>query len=364
MSSFVPIEGNAIVYCEGCFATPYGKTAHGLVRFTRRYQVVAVIDSTVSGNDAGEFLDGKSKNIPIVPDIASALETAHAAGFPATHLVLGIASDGGRLPVAARPHLIEAMQSGLNLDAGLHDFLSEDPELASVAQESGVTIRDVRRTPPRSELHSFTGKIEEVTSHVIAVLGTDSAVGKRTTAVELVRAFESAGTSAELVGTGQTSWMQGVRYQLLLDSLVSDFMAGEIEHAVWLAWHEQRPDVIVIEGQGSLMNPAYPGGNELMAAGRPHLIVLQHAPSRKEYDGFPGYPLHALPRQIAAIEMVSDRTVAAITVNHEGLKPEQVPAACAAITAETGLPAFDVLLDGADELAAALVARLNLRLHQ
>lgn len=361
MSSFVPIEGNAIVYCEGCFATPYGKTAHGLVRFTRRYQVVAVIDSTVSGNDAGEFLDGKSKNIPIVPDIASALETAHAAGFPATHLVLGIASDGGRLPVAARPHLIEAMQSGLNLDAGLHDFLSEDPELASVAQESGVTIRDVRRTPPRSELHSFTGKIEEVTSHVIAVLGTDSAVGKRTTAVELVRAFESAGTSAELVGTGQTSWMQGVRYQLLLDSLVSDFMAGEIEHAVWLAWHEQRPDVIVIEGQGSLMNPAYPGGYEILAAARPHAVVLQHAPARLEYDGFPGYPLDPLEKQIQAIELVSGRPVIAVTINHENLDAAGVARAAADIEKRTGLPAMDVLLEGGAGLAAIVAEHMRTR---
>lgn len=364
MSSFVPIEGNAIVYCEGCFSTPNGKTAHGLVRFTRRYKLVAVIDSTVSGHDAGEFLDRKNKNIPIVPDIASALQTAREAGAPATHIILGLAPDGGRLPDSARPDLIEALRSGLNLDAGLHDFLSEDPELASVARESGVVIRDVRRTPPRSELHSFTGKIEEVTSNVIAVLGTDSAVGKRTTAIEIVRAFEAAGATAELIGTGQTSWMQGVRYHLLLDSLVSDFMAGEIEHAVWLAWHEQRPDVIVIEGQGSLMNPAYPGGTELLAAGRPQLIVVQHAPTRHEYDGFPGYPLHPLSRQIAAIEMVSDRPVAAITVNHEGLEPEQVPAACAAITAETGLRAFDVLLDGADELVALLAARMNLRLQQ
>ena len=81
----------------------------------------------------------------------------------------------------------------------------------------------------------------------------------------LVDALNARGDSAELVGTGQTSWMQGVRYGIVLDSLINDFVAGEIEHAVWSAWTEQAPDVIVIEGQGSLMNPAYPGGFELLA---------------------------------------------------------------------------------------------------
>ena len=30
----------------------------------------------------------------------------------------------------------------------------------------------------------------------------------------------------------------------------------------------EKPDIIVIEGQGSLLNPAYPGGFEILAAGR------------------------------------------------------------------------------------------------
>jgi uncharacterized NAD-dependent epimerase/dehydratase family protein len=118
-----------------------------------------------------------------------------------------------------------------------------------------------------------------------------------------------------------------------------------------------RPDVLVLEGQGSLMNPAYPGGHELLAAGRPHVVVLQHAPARREYDGFPGYPLHPLARQIEAIELLSDKPVIAITVNHEGLTAAQALEACARIGAETGRPAVDVLLSGADELASLIRAR-------
>ena len=100
----------------------------------------------------------------------------------------------------------------------------------------------------------------------MAVLGTDSAVGKRTTAWLLVDAWRAAGLKTELVGTGQTAWLQGARQSLILDSLINDFVAGEIEHAVWSCWHDNGAEVIVLEGQGSLMNPAYPGG--LRTAGR------------------------------------------------------------------------------------------------
>lgn len=353
-----PADGTAVVYCEGAFGTPNGKTAHGLVRRTARYRVAAVIDSRHAGADAGEVLDGRPAAIPVVADLAGALAAARAVGPAATHFVVGLAPDGGRLPPAGREAVLHALEAGLHVDSGLHDFLSEDAELAATAARRGLRIRDVRKPPPRSALHFFSGKIEQVAATRIALLGTDSAVGKRTTAWLLVDALRATGLRAELVGTGQTAWMQGARFCLVLDSLVNDFVSGEIEHAVWSAWHEGGAEAIVIEGQGSLMNPAYPGGYEILAAGRPDFVVLQHAPTRREYDGFPGYPLHPLARQIEAIELVSERPVAAVTVNHEGLAPEQVPAACAAITAETGLPAFDVLLGGAGDLVAALADRL------
>jgi uncharacterized NAD-dependent epimerase/dehydratase family protein len=186
-----------------------------------------------------------------------------------------------------------------------------------------------------------------VGSFKVACLGTDSAVGKRTTAWVLIDALGAAGLTAELVGTGQTAWLQGARYGIILDSLVNDFVAGEIEHAVWQAWSEAAPDVIVLEGQGSLMNPAYPGGYELLAAGRPDVVVLQHAPARTDYDGFPGHRLHPLATQIEAIELVSGRPVVAITINHEELSPDAIDSVCDEIGRDTGLPVFDVLRDGA-----------------
>ncbi len=354
-------EGDAIVYCQGAFATTNGKTAHGLVRRTRRYRVLSVVDARYAGKDAGAVLDGRDKGIPIHASVEAALAAAHAAGRPATHLVVGLAPDGGRLPVSARAEILRAIAAGLHVDSGLHDFLGDDPEMRTLAARSGSRLRDVRRPVDRSELHFFSGKIETVPSFKLAVLGTDSAIGKRTTAWVLVDALQAAGFRTELVGTGQTAWMQGAKHCLILDSLVNDFVAGEIEHAVWSAWKESAAQVIVIEGQGSLMNPAYPGGFEILAAGRPDVMILQHAPARKEYDGFPGYPLHPLPRQIQALELISDKPVVAVTVNHENLTPEAVPAACAAISRETGLPACDPLLDGVGPVVEVLRPRLEER---
>jgi uncharacterized NAD-dependent epimerase/dehydratase family protein len=142
----------------------------------------------------------------------------------------------------------------------------------------------------------------------------------------------------------------------VLDSLINDFVAGEIEHAVWSAWSEERPDVIIVEGQGSLLNPAYPGGFEILAAARPDLIVLQHAPARSEYDGFPSHAMHPLDQQIAALEMISERKVVALTLNHENLEPDEIPKVCADIGTETGLPVFDVLRDGSAGLASVVAA--------
>lgn len=354
-------DGVAIVYCEGAFNTPNGKTAHGLVRFTHRYQVVTVIDSRYQGQDAGEVLDGKPNGILIAENFENALAHVIASGLAPTHLVIGLAPDGGRIGPEGKTVILKAIQAGLNIVSGLHDFLSEDEKLAKAAATAKVTIKDVRKPPHRDQLHFFSGKIEEVSALKIAVLGTDSAVGKRTTAWLVVHALEKAGIPTEMVGTGQTGWMQGARYSLILDSLVNDFVSGEIEHAVWSAWKKGGAEVVVIEGQGSLMNPAYPGGFEILAAGRPDFVILQHAPARKDYDGFPGYPMHSLKRQIEAIQMLSDRPVKAITLNHEDIAPEDIDRVCQQLSEETGLPVFDVLKNGAEDLAELVKAEMKVK---
>ncbi len=349
-----PLDGTAIVWCDGAFNTPEGKTAHGLVRFTRRYRVASVLDRRYAGQDAGMVLDGAPVGVPVFAHLEDALTDAEDRGVFPSHLVIGMAPDGGRLPDAGRAVVAEDLKRGMHVVCGLHDFLSEDPALVELARQHGATLHDVRKPPHRKDLHHFSSRIDEVGSTRIAVLGTDSAVGKRTTAWLLVFGLERQGKTAEMVGTGQTGWLQGARYSMVLDSLVNDFVAGELEHAVVAAWDDRKPDAIVVEGQGSLLNPAYPGGLEILAATRPDVIVLQHAPTRVEYDGFPGFPIQPLAFQIEMLEKLSGKPVVAITLNHEGLTGEQIPAACAALEAETGLPTVDPLIDGVDRVLEAI----------
>ena len=353
------IDGNALVYCDGAFNTPNGKTAHGLVRFTERYNVVGVIDANYAGRDAGEVLDGKPSGIPVFATIDQAVETLKASGNIPESLVIGLAPDGGRLPHEAKTTISKALEMGWNVDSGLHDFLTNDAALMAIATKNNCRIRDVRKTPDRDKLHFFTGDIEKVDCLKLAVLGTDSALGKRTTAWLLVHGLRDAGQKAEMIGTGQTAWMQGAKYSMVMDSCINDFVSGEIEHAVVSAYKNENPDVIVIEGQGSLMNPAYPGGFEILAAGRPDYVILQHAPKRLEYDGFPGYKMHSLAEQINAIEVISGKKVIAITVNHEEMEEDEILEACKQITLETKLPAFDVLKYGAKELVALLKEKIQ-----
>ena len=192
------LDGNAIVYCEGMFNTLNGKTAHGLVRFTNRYRVLSVIDSRHAGRDAGEVLDGKIKDIPVFGSLDQAVRIADRSNRPASYFVVGLAPDGGRLPPKARQDIKDAMAFGLNVDCGLHDYLSEDSELVNLARRYGVNIRDIRRPPPVESLHFFDGKIEAVNALKLAVLGTDSAVGKRTTAWLIVNGLRDSGVRAEM----------------------------------------------------------------------------------------------------------------------------------------------------------------------
>ena len=359
MPTYVNCEGNAIVYCQGAFNTTNGKTAHGLVRKTRRYNVVAVVDEKYEGRDSGIVLDGQENGVPLVASIERAIELAQKRSKQATHLVIGLAPDGGRLPERARKDIVTAIERGLNVDCGLHDFLNDDFEFTQAAKKMNVVLRDIRRTPKRSELHFYSGEIEEVACLKIAVLGTDSAVGKRTAALLLADVLASENVQTELIGTGQTAWLQGLRYCLILDSLINDFVAGEIEHTVVKSWREQGPDVILLEGQGSLLNPAYPGGFELLAAARPDIVILQHAPARKEYDGFPGRRLHNLSRQIRAIETVSDVPVVAVTINDEKIDAEDLSSVIAKISEDTGLPVCAPLRQGVEPILDVLLSHLS-----
>lgn len=346
------MDGNALVLCEGAFETLNGKTAHGLVRFTKRYNILGVIDSTCAGRDAGAVLDGQPRGIPIYSNLAAALQVNSGQ---AKYFVIGLAPEGGKLSPSYRAIVAAAICAGLNIDSGLHEFLSDDAEFSALAQEHGIQIRDVRKPPAKNALHFFSGKIKEVEAVRLAVLGTDSAIGKRTTAWKITHALNAIGIKAEMIGTGQTAWLQGAQYGIRLDAIINDYVSGEIEHAIWQCWQEQKPQVMLLEGQGSLMHPAYPGGFELIAAGRPQAIILQTAPKRTTYDGFPDFPMAPLEKELKAIELLANRPVLALTLNHENMTDDEITTAVRQYETRFGIPCCDILKHGAQKIIDTII---------
>ena len=150
-----------------------------------------------------------------------------------------------------------------------------------------MTITDVRRPKDKKDLQLFSGRIFDVTCPRIAVLGTDGAVGKRTTATLLVQALNARGIKAVMVGTGQTTLIQGGKYGVALDALVPQFCSGEVEDQVVAAFEGEDPDVIVVEGQGALSHPAYLTSAHILRGSRPAGVIVQHAPERRVLGDFP-----------------------------------------------------------------------------
>jgi uncharacterized NAD-dependent epimerase/dehydratase family protein len=330
----------AIVYCEGNFGAIDGKTANGLVRHSERYEILSVIDSEKAGLDSGVVLDGEPNAIPICRDMNDSL--AHAGGVPDT-FIFGIAPASGMLSTRERGLILEAIGLGMNIVNGLHEFLNDDPEFVAASAANHVQILDVRKPRPKNDLRVFSGRIANVACPRIAVLGTDSAIGKRTTATILTRALNDRGIKAVMVGTGQTGLIQGARYGVALDAVPSQFCAGELEATILEAYEGEDPDVIIIEGQGALSHPAYSTSAFVLRGSCPQGVVLQHAPARKFRCDFEQMPMPEPGTEINLIQTFADTKVIGLTINHENMDDEQVGAAIRRYEHELGLPVTDAL---------------------
>jgi uncharacterized NAD-dependent epimerase/dehydratase family protein len=340
-------KSNAIVLTGGYLNTNSAKTAHGLIRGTDRFTIVGVIDEKLSGRDAGEVLDGKHRGIPVHPSIQDFL----GAGHQAQYCIIGVATKGGVIPPSLRVLLKQALEHGLGLVNGLHEYIAEIPELAELAEQKGLEIIDVRRPKKVKDLHFWSGDILEVRCPKVAVLGTDCALGKRTTTRFLVEAMRAAGYKAEMIYTGQTGWMQGAKYGFIFDSTLNDFISGEMEHAVVTCYQEEKPDIIFIEGQSSLRNPSGPAGAEWIVSARADAVVLQHDPVRKQYKDMEYYPAYiATPREeIDLIKMYGAPTVA-LTLNTHKMKSEEARETANRFEAQLSIPVVLPLEDGMTRL--------------
>lgn len=312
----------AIVLTHGLLDGPLAKTAHGLLRGTARFEVLALIDYKCAGRDAGEVLDGKHRNVPVYASVEAYFA---AGGEQPVWCVIGVALPGGKLPDDFRGELKQAAMRKCSIVCGLHTFLSEDPEFTTLAAEHGVQLVDVRKPKPRNELHFWSGDIYTVKKPIIAVLGTDCAIGKRTTCRFIMEMCQLNNIHAEMIYTGQTGWMQGYKHGFIFDSTVNDFISGELERAVVECAQQSNPDIILLEGQSALRNPSGPAGAEYLLSANAKGVILHHAPGRTCYEGLEeiGFKIFSIESEIELIKMY-DSEVIAVTLNGEHLTLEEL----------------------------------------
>ena len=331
---------SALIYCEDHFAAIDGKTANGLVRHSETYEILGVIDSKQSGKDAGFVLDGEENGIRIFKSLDDACSQIEKN---VSHLIFGMAPATGLLSPAERFVILAAIKRGMNVVNGLHEFLNDDAEFLAASIEHKVQLIDIRRPRPKTYLRPFSGEVRNLECIRIAVLGTDCAIGKRTTATILVRELKARGFNTVLISTGQTGLIQGARYGVALDAVPSQFCAGELEATIIEASKNENPDVIVIEGQGALSHPAYSTSSFILRGSCPQGIILQHAPGRRYRCDFEGMEMPSPASEINLIETFSETKVIGLTLNHENMTNLEIEAAVSKFESELKLPVADPL---------------------
>jgi uncharacterized NAD-dependent epimerase/dehydratase family protein len=328
-----------VILTEGRFDVFNAKTAVGVIRY-RGEEVVAIIDRFNAGKNSHSVV-GIGKDIPIVSNITETLS------LKPTDLFIGIAPAGGVLPDEWRNHIIDAIRNKLNIMSGLHYYLSEDLEFSQLAHDSQVKILDIRKSP--EDIGIGTGKAKETHTLRILTVGSDCNVGKMLTSLEIAFAAKRQGINACFVATGQTGIMiEGSG--IAVDHVLSDFISGAAEKLVLDRAHYR---FLSIEGQGSIIHPAYSGVTlGLLHGTAPQGLILCHQPARKtlRHTSFPMLPL---PRLIELYERLAQPLhpckVLGISLNCFGMSDHDTMQEIQNIEKDTKLPATDPVKFGVNK---------------
>lgn len=320
------------------------KTAVGILRYAD-HEVVAVLDRQHAGSRVHEHVTN-AQDAPVVASMAEA-PTCDT-------LMIGIAPIGGGLAPDWRPDIRAAIKRGCDVVAGLHTLLSEDEEFATLATEHGVALQDVRQPP--EELAVAAGTADEVDAEVVLTVGTDCSVGKMTTSFELRDAARDRGIDAAVVPTGQTGIMIADR-GIAVDRVIGDFAAGAVEQLVETAADR---DLLLVEGQGALVHPAYSGVTTAILHGaQPDALVLCHIPDHehvRRYESFaiPDPANYAQLYECLATP-VSEAAVVAGALNTQALTPTAAKTAIEEYATELGVPATDPVRFSADDILDVVI---------
>ena len=349
-------QNNAIVLTDGLLMTSDAKTAHGLIRGSERFNIIGLVDGEANaGKDAGVLLDGKHRGIPVFGTTEAAIKALEKVDY----LIIGVATVGGILPKNMLSLIYDAVKKGISVVNGLHEYLNDKADLVAIAASTGAQLIDVRKPKSRADLHFWDGAIFNVTAPIVAVIGMDCAMGKRTTARMLKQACISEGMKAEMIYTGQTGWLQGGQYGFIFDSTLNDFVSGELEHAIVSCWKETQPDILFLEGQSALRNPSGPCGVELLISGNAKHVVLIFAPKRKYFDNEAHWgEIPSVASEIELIQKLGSKVIA-VAVNTEHCTDEEAYAYQKEYTASLGLPVLLPIQEGVAPVIPILKALMQ-----
>ncbi|MGI9077849.1 MAG: DUF1611 domain-containing protein [Gemmatimonadaceae bacterium] len=324
-----------VALAEGLFGPLTSKTAASCIRYTPE-RVVAVVDSAHAGRPVQDVL-GFGGAIPIVASLEESFR------FRPNAVLIGIAPQGGKLPEAWRDIIRRAIEERLDIWSGLHTFISDDKELAQLAAARGVEIHDLRKPP--AHLPVSQGRTRDTAATIFLTVGTDCNIGKMTSALQLRDGLRRIGRRVAFAGTGQTGILiEG--WGISVDAVVADFIGGAAEQLTLDAAKEA--DIVLVEGQGSLIHPSYSGVTlGLMPGCLPHAMIMCAQPSRtrvRNHEWVLIPPLSDLIRlHETSTAPLRPAPVIAVALNTYDLTDSEAKKAIARASAETGLPATDAV---------------------
>lgn len=332
-----------IILTEG-YSNPHSaKTACSILRY-RPQEVVAVLDSTQAGKSPDEVL-GTGQGIPFV----SSLEEAPDANT----LLIGIAPPGGQIPAAWREVILSAIERGMDVISGLHDFITDDEQFSSAARDHQVQLVDVRKIDFQKIARRPGFREDCLRIHTV---GHDCSVGKMVTAIEITNALKTAGHDAKFLATGQTGIMvEGDGYPV--DRIIADFVSGAAED---LVLQNQHHEILVLEGQGSLVHPSYSGVTlGLLHGCQPHALILCYEVGRETITGVEHLSIPPLSKIRELNETMAGLhepcPVIGISMNSRLLSDSAAAEERQRVEQEMGLPVCDVFRDGPDRLKDAVL---------
>ena len=342
-----------LIIADGEFGPLSSKTANSCIRYFPE-RIVAVLDRKQAGKTVQDVL-GFGGNIPVVGDF----ERGIAQGKGATAVLIGIAPAGGRLPDEWKGWLRSAIEQKLEIWSGLHTFIGDDPDLGPLAKARGVRILDARRPPPN--LPIADGRAAEVDALVVLAVGSDCNVGKMTAQLQLRDELVKRGHRTSFVATGQTGiFIEG--WGIAVDAVVADFIAGAAEQITIQGAKDH--DIVLVEGQGSLLHPGYSGVTlGLLHGSCPDALILCHQVTRTHIGDYHGRePWVPIPSYTELIEIyehaaepVHPTQVIGICLNTYDMDEAAAREACERAAEETGLPATDPMRFESDALVDAII---------